>query len=139
MNHGEAHRVPIVDEHMYLGIKLSYGRFEDLSIKHRLSLGNASQTTLRPWYANVRGVGLRMKFGVWTLCVAPCQLYGLGYAGLAEHRVRSFVAQCMHQLRHVGRNHAFATGLSHAAFLAHHTLTSPLKLLQQTMASRVRC
>ncbi|CAE7226408.1 unnamed protein product [Symbiodinium sp. CCMP2592] len=69
--------IPLVQQIDYLGIVLSYGRFEDLSWKRRFGVSQASYERLRKILLGHHVLSLKHRIQLWRAVVLSSACYGL--------------------------------------------------------------
>ena len=128
--------LPIKQSHLYLGVKIGYGRFERETVQYRLS---------QSWVAFYRLHGLlkhpliplRKRLLLWQTCVWAITRHGLTSTGLDTVSAERLVAQVHRQLRMVARSPAHVTHESNQDLMARLKLTPPLPLLLQQARKRI--
>ena len=82
--HGPPTMLPIVSHHVYLGIKISYYNFEDLTLTYRLHIGHIAFLRLQPWLLKRHAYPLALRIQLWQMCVRSASLHGLQATGLTS-------------------------------------------------------
>ena len=90
---------PIVSKATYLGTCISYGNFEDLTMRMRLNASRANFNRLRLWLSKRHGVSRKMKLSIWRTCIVTCASYGIFYIGITDKGARQLCSMLMQQLR----------------------------------------
>ena len=90
---------PIVSKATSLGTCISYGNFEDLTMKMRLNASRANFNRLRLWLSKRHGVSHKMKLSIWRTCIVTCASYGIFYIGITDKGARQIGSMLMQQLR----------------------------------------
>ena len=94
-----------IEEHMtYLGIQLSYGAFELLTVQMRASKAEQSFAGLRQVLRTRGPLSLRQRQRIYNACVLPSLLYGLTAVGITPQvlqKIHSVQAQHMRKLHRV--------------------------------------
>ena len=119
----------LVKEYSYLGIKLSYGTFETLTMTHRLAAADRTHATLHRWLHVQPGLTSRHRVQLWRQCVFSCMTHGLFHTGFAVSDLLLLHRKCLTQLRRIYKQPVYATRETHTAFLQRMRLDGPLDLL----------
>ena len=123
-------RLPIKTSHVYLGVKISYGHFERLTLQYRLSQAWTAFHRLSSFLKNPR-LPLNQRVQLWRACVWSITSYGLTAVGVDKVSANTLTQQVMKQLRLLSRSPAHLTGESNVA---------PLGMLRASCAARIaRC
>ena len=121
--------IPVVKQTKYLGCLLGYTRFEDATMRHRLSLMRVAFTRLRTWLTARRGMPANTRLRLWTTCVLPVLTYGTFITGVTPtglHKIQTAIFTMLRQILH---NHSFISRLTHEQVLQHWCISHPLVLL----------
>ena len=105
---GEPIDIKVVKEHVYLGVKISYHKFEQATLTYRLQLANTAFRRLENVLRS-KVVGPTTRLHLWKACVMSCLQHGLTSVGLqgdGGYRLRNTMIK---QVRHVLRNHSTTT------------------------------
>lgn len=76
--------IKIVPSHTYLGTKLSFLNFEQLTVKHRLHLGKITYSRMRTWFTGKRTLTSQDRADLWSTCILSSYAHGLGSSGLRQ-------------------------------------------------------
>ena len=98
----------IVASHVYLGIKISFRKFEMETAQHRLQLARSVFSRLKTILC-CQAVPQILRLRLWQSCVPPSLLHGLDCTGVTEviaGKIRSLVTQ---QLRQIVRSYSMFT------------------------------
>eukprot|EP00435_Cladocopium_sp_Y103_P006280 s4171_g2.t1 len=129
-SHGGFTHIKLVSEYTYLGVKISYGNLEWLTMSHRLKAGDRTQQHLHRWLHLKCGLSPHQKVKIWRQCVLSSMLHGLIHTGFGQRELLAFHRKCMQQLRRIFHEPVFITRESHADFIHRHRLVEPLQLLR---------
>ena len=78
---GEPMDIKAVKEHVYLGVKISYHKFEQSTLTYRLQLANTAFRRLESVLRS-KVVGSTKRLHLWKACVMSCLQHGLTSVGL---------------------------------------------------------
>ena len=101
--------IPIVHEHVYLGTKISFFKFEDKIFEHRLHIGKVTFLRLRPLLTGRRALPLALRVRLWIVCVRSSYVYGLEAAGLTTQGCQTLHRRFARDLRQLGRSPSHLT------------------------------
>ena len=96
-------------QHVYLGVKIGYGAYQQQSIAHRLTCAKNAAFLLSKW---LRGRGGLFKFQrakLWQQCILTSLLHALGHVGFSPSLLTQFDSWCLTQLRHIFKNQFILT------------------------------
>ena len=125
--HGVPLFIPLVSEHKYLGIMLSYRRCSDatLNLRKRAAMGTFAR--LRKWWGSMFPLHHRIK--LWYQTVWPTLCYGLADVGLTARGMRQFGALVFRQIRRLARSPLHVTRERNADLCSRLGITDPLSQL----------
>ena len=126
---GASLSLPVVDRFTYLGVIVSYHRFQDQSTHHRLATAEAQRIRLIKFLHGRRGISLRKRTLLWQSCVWSSASYGMAVVGFSQHGAAAFSARVMRQLRALAGSPVHITGESNSKLLCRLGLEHPLKVL----------
>ena len=124
--------LPLVSQHVYLGIKISYYRFEDYTVSYRLQIGRAAFLRLRPWLLKRHDFPLSMRLNLWQTCVRTACLHGLQATGLTNPGLLRLHRQFAADIRRIAHSPCFITHESTADLFVRVQLPLPTLQLQET-------
>lgn len=124
-------KIKLVKDCTYLGVKISYGAFERLTIQHRLNAGSRTQASLHKWLHLKTGLHPKQRLKIWRQCVFSSMTHGLFATGFTQQDLVLLHRQCMKQIRRIFKEPVFITRESHQQFLHRHHLDDPLQLLRK--------
>ena len=130
--------IPIHSSTKYLGVVMSYQRFEDDSLKHRISLMKIGFHRLQKWLTGKHGLTQGQRFRLWITCIYPIFSYGLLATGMTTKGIHIAITQMTVMLRRILHDHAYFTGRNNSTIFATGPFPHPARLLQATAASLVR-
>ena len=123
---GSTTLIHLVNNHTYLGVKLSYHHPEKLTMNHRLQAGTRTQQLLHKWLHLKRGLNPRQRVKLWQQCVFTSSVHGLIHTGFDVTHALQFHRTCLRQLRRIHREPVHLNLLSNTQFLAKHGILPPL-------------
>ena len=127
--------IPIASKATYLGAVMSYAKFEDQTVKHRVQLSRIAFTRLRKWLTGKRGLRKQQRLSLFTTCVYPIMTYGIFPIGLTTFGLKHIQLHMYSMLRQILCNHAYITGQSHQQALALNHVDPPLAWLLNSVDS----
>ena len=131
---GETVLIPLQPCAKYLGVVISYGCFEDASLRHRLTLMQVGFQRLKRWLTGKHSLSVAQRFQMWRCCVFPILTYGTFAVGVTVKGVSKLLTTLTSMLRKVMGDHSYLTRNSNAhAFHIHH-IPSPATLLHGAVA-----
>ena len=125
--------LPLVHQHVYLGVVLSYTSYSYFTVKHRVACARKSFMSLRPWWAKNK-LTLSTRVALWKSCIWSSLSYGLSAVGLDRKSQRLLTTTVMHQLRWLAQSPLRQDCESNAALLQRLGLWNPVEHLQQDTA-----
>ena len=132
MPNGTEELLPVVSRIQYLGTMLSYGRFEDENLKHRISCAELQRHRLIRFLHGKHCLGQQHRLSLWRTCVWPSISYSLAVVGLSSKGVTMLSVTFFKHLRAILRMPAHLTGTSNMQILEQVKLLNPVLQLQQT-------
>ena len=128
---GQHTLIKLVSEYTYLGVKISYGNFERLTMHHRIKAGERTQASLHKWLHLKTGLRTGQRLRIWRQCVFASMTHGIFHVGFNVQDLILFHRKCMQQIRRIFKEPVYVTRESHCDFLRRHCLLAPLELLQR--------
>ena len=107
---GRPLKLPIVQKITYLGIILSFGKFERDSVSHRVAQADSQRFRLQKILNGRHALSLRRRLSVWRTCVSTSLLHGLSVIGIQANELR-LIRACF--ARHVRAIAACPVHLTH--------------------------
>ena len=135
--HGEHIDVKIVQQHVYLGICLSYRKFEQETVRRRVQLAKSQFSRLRS-ILKCQAVPLPLRLRLWKACVPPCLLHGLDCTGIPAAEIKQVTVLLVKQARSVARSHSMFTRETNAQFMHRLQLQLPVDSTAAALAHRLR-
>ena len=134
--HAEHTFLPVVDHHVYLGVKLSFHHFEDLTLKYRLHIGRIAFLRLRPWLYQRHSYPLILRIQLWQTCVRTAYLHGLQATGITQSGLRRLHRHFVADLRKISRSPCYVTRESTVDLYHRLQLPLPIEHLQELWTSQ---
>ncbi|OLP78151.1 hypothetical protein AK812_SmicGene41706 [Symbiodinium microadriaticum] len=91
---GTRYNIPLKQEHVYLGLVISYHSSETASVSHRTRAAWATWTRLRPALTSASAPARDLRLRLWRACVPPTLLYGLHVIRLCLGYVLALAGLC---------------------------------------------
>jgi hypothetical protein len=121
-------RLPVKTSAKYVGVILSYQRFESLTVETRLQAARTTFTRLRRWLCS-KQIPLTYRLQMWKACVFATMVYGIFATGFTMSDVLQ-IQQCIFGMyRQMTGDHSFLTRHTHLQILQQYHLDHPLPLL----------
>ena len=121
----DALRLPLVSQHVYLGMCVSYGHYPKKTLSHRQNAARKSFMALRAWWTPSR-LPLQQRIHLWKICIWPTLSYSLVEVGLSPAQCQPFCQMVFKQLRWITRSPSHITHESNKDLLIRLALTHPL-------------
>ena len=113
----------------YLGVVISYGNFEDRTVRHRVQLATVAFKRLQVWLTGRRGLAKSDKLRLWNTCVLPIATYGIFSTGIT-HKGAHLLNHCFTMmLRKVLMDHSYITRHSNSQVFQIHDTEPPFLML----------
>ena len=126
--------IPIHKTAKYLGVVISYGNFEDLSLKHRLALMQTGFRRMQKWLLGKHSLSVNQRYQLWHTCIYPILSYGICATGLTAAGIKLATTQMTIMLRKLMHDHSYLTRRTNHHVFALHKLSTPAQLLHGTAA-----
>ena len=107
---GRPLKLPIVQKITYLGIILSFSKFERDSVLHRVAQADGQRFRLQKILNGRHALSLHRRLSVWRTCVSTSLLHGLSVIGIQANELR-LIRACF--ARHVRAIAACPVHLTH--------------------------
>ena len=118
-------KLPLRQSHPYLGIMLSYRRFEQESYQHRKDKAISTFARLAHVLKDRRALSDSMRIRLWQSLVWPVLSYGLTTSGLTAEILRDCTSLVAKQLRIITRSHSYYTRETNAEIFAKTSVSAP--------------
>ena len=122
--------LPLVRQHVYLGVIVSYGHLVQQTLQHRRRCAQQNFMCLRTWWVPSR-LSLSSRINLWKVCVWPSLTYGLAEVGLDPSSCKQFSIHAMKDLRWITHSPCHLTHETHQQLLKRVGLPHPLLMLTQ--------
>ena len=130
--------IPICKSTKYLGVIISYGSFEDSSIRHRLKLMHVGFRRLQRWLTGKHNLALSQRFQLWKTCIYPIFSYGIFATGMTPHGLKQAITQMTVMMRRVLHDHAYVTHRTNSTAFSRLNIPAPAQLLHGTAIALLR-
>ena len=127
------HLLPLVRQHRYLGVVVSYGHYTRQTLQHRKTCAMGSYMILRRWWTC--NLPLWRRILLWKACIWPSVTYGLVETGLDSSACLVFRRTLLKQLRWIARSPSHVTHESNLDLLERLGLDDPLLLLAKQVVA----
>ena len=101
--------IPLVNSHVYLGAKLSFFAFEDLTLAHRLHVSKVTFLRLRPWLLQRHTYPMHLRVKLWETCVKSSCLHSLQAVGITQKGALRLHQRFLGDLRQIARSPSHVT------------------------------
>ncbi|CAE6970070.1 unnamed protein product [Symbiodinium sp. KB8] len=129
--------IPLVPQAEYLGLIISYDRFEALSTRHRISKAHQRRWALAS-ILHSRKLAKQYKLQIWRSCVQTTMLYGLHCLGLSPKLVSELQVACMKHIRAIVSDQQHLTGHTHAEIRDKYHIDTTIHQLQKAHDRELR-
>ena len=123
-NEGSILLLPVVKEHKYLGVLMSYGNAMDRTLGLRIQAANHAFIRLRTWWKP--SLPLKARMDLWFQVIWPTLTYGLFDVGLTKRGLARFQTVVYRQWRVIGRSPVHITRENNATLLERLAVVDPL-------------
>ena len=120
--------VPLVNTHVYLGMRVSYGLVAKQTLLHRKKAARATFMALRAWWAPSH-LPLDKRIQLWKTCVWPSLCYSLVETGIGAPQCLDFQRIVYRDLRWIACSPSYVTRETNDALLKRLGLPDPLVAL----------
>ena len=125
--------IPLVDKAEYLGLIISYDRFEWQSVKHRVAKGHQRRWALAS-ILHSRRVSIHYKLRLWRSSVLSTMMYALHCLCLQTQHIKYIQRAIVKHTRAITLDQPFLTGRTHAEIMTKYHIRPALDLLQKAHA-----
>ena len=126
---GDTILIPIKDEHLYLGVKISFHKISAPTAQHRQQIAAAAWHRLRPVLCKRSLLSLPHRIQIWRACIPATLLHGLLSSHIREEDFRRVRNVMVKQIRAVTRSPAHLYHESTASLLSRLNLPDPWDML----------
>ncbi|CAE6948943.1 unnamed protein product [Symbiodinium sp. KB8] len=129
--------LPLVTQAEYLGLIISYERFEALSTRHRISKAHQRRWALAS-ILHSRKLAKPYKLHIWRSCVQTTMLYGLQCLGLSQQLMHELQVASMKHIRAIVSDQQHLTGHTHQEIMCKFNIDSMMTQLQKAHARELQ-
>ena len=129
---------PFVHKIKYLGVKLSYGNFEQATLQYRIQEGNVKLQKVRKYVHNRRTAGPKARLHIWNATVWAAVASGLVDVGLTTDTATKLRAWHAAKIRAVLNKPAHLTRISTADLYKQYGVKDPVQKLADRQSNRVK-
>ena len=130
-------RLPLVKQHTYLGIRVSYQNYEALTLSHRLQHSWSAFHRLLPALRS-KSLSLRQRLQIWQACPYASLAYGLDCLCLGMPELTKLRKHAVRQLRTLCKSPVFIARESTTQFLERLGKSDPALQILNRCISRVK-
>ena len=134
INHGNVD-IKIVASHTYLGMCISYRKFEQETVAKRVKLAQAQFARLKS-ILKCQAVALPLRMQLWKACIPPCLLRGLDCTGIPATEARQLATLLVQQARAIAKSYSMFTRESNAHFMARLKVAHPADTVGKALTDR---
>ena len=121
---GEVCWFPVVKQHRYLGVMMSYLRSQDATLGFRIKSAQHTFIRLKTWWSSC--LPLSSRFSLWMQIVWPTLTYGLADVGLTKKGLSRFRTLVFRQWRCIAKSPVHLTRESDENLLVRCKMVDPL-------------
>ena len=126
-------RVPIRKSLVYLGVVLSFGNYQDLTVKHRIMQAKEKFRLIRRTLRSTRVLRISDRLAIWQSQVVSSMLYGLESTGLTEYGLRLLGQRFSADVRYILGDHQIYRQHTTQQLVAMHAVVGPSQQVQDRM------
>ena len=130
--------IPVHRSTKYLGVVISYGPFEDDTLRHRIMLMQVGFHRLKRWLTGKHNLTVTQRYKLWQTCIFPILSYGIFATGLTPTGIRTLIPKLHSMIRRMLHDHSYVTHRTNSEALARHRIPTPLQLLHRSATSLLR-
>ena len=127
--------VKVVTQHVYLGVVIGFGKFEQQTFAHRLHLAKQTYSRLKS-VLKCSTVPIRLRLQLWRGTVLPTLLHGLDCVGLPAPEAATLMTHFFRQTRTIAKSYSQFTHETNVAFARRLQLPNPVEMLIQAVQRR---
>ena len=124
-----------VTQHTYLGVQISYRKFEQATFRHRLSLAQGTFARLSS-ILKCRAIPVKLRLQLWQGTVLPTLLHGLDSVGLQLPEIQTMLTVFFQQSRSIAKSFSMFTHESNHDFALRLKLPDLLQRLGRAIQRR---
>lgn len=126
----EMYAVAIQSQVRYLGVIISFGKFEEFTLRHRMDIARTAFPRLSRWLTN-RRLPVRIRLRMWQSCVFSAVTFGLLGTGCATSMLKTHEQTSIIMLRQIMGDHSPRTHHTHRVAFQSIQQIWPLAILQR--------
>ena len=130
--------LPIVQQHVYLGAIVSYQNYEDMTVRHRLSLAKVQYDRLRRILNNRRSLTRTQRLCMWRTCVETVMMYAIPLCQHRQSSIDCIQTQMMKQIRAITKQPVHLTRVPDAELLASVGIHPPIVYCIEALKRRLQ-
>ena len=127
--------IKVVTQHSYLGVQISYRKFEQATFRHRLSLARGTFARLSS-ILKCRAIPVKLRLQLWQGTVLPTLLHGLDSVGLQLPEIQTMLTVFFQQSRSIAKSFSMFTHESNHDFALRLKLPDLLRRLRRAIQRR---
>ena len=131
-------RVPIRRSVVYLGVVLSFGNYQDLTVRHRLKQSKEKFKMVRRTLRSTRVLRVPERLAVWQSQVVSSMLYGLESTGLTEHGLKLLGQRFSSDIRYILGAHQISRQHTTQQLVQQHSVKGPQQQVLDRMGVFLR-
>ena len=121
----------IVQSHIYLGVCISYKKFEQESVNHRMKIAKSSFGRLRS-ILTCRAVPIAKRLELWRSCVISTLIRGLDVMVLSTAQAGRLRSLAIQQARQIAKSYSVVTRESNDEFMERFALRDVVDMIAAT-------
>ena len=129
--------VRIVTKHVYLGVVISFRKFEMDTIKHRLDIAKGQFARLKP-ILRCQAVPLKLRLHLWRACLPATLLHGIVATGYPEVGAKLVTTLMVQQIRHIAKSHSMWTHETNRDIMHRLGIVHPAQALERALRCQQR-
>ena len=137
MVHNQRIDVRIVTKHVYLGVVISYRKFDMDTIKHRLDIARGQFARLKP-VLKCQAVPLKLRLHLWKACLPATLLHGIVATGFPEAGAKLIVTLMVQQIRQIAKSHSMWTHEMNSDIMHRLGIIHPAQALERALRCQQR-
>ena len=101
---GKETLIPIKEEHVYLGVKISFRQLSTPTVQHRRQIVAAAWSRLKPVLCKRSSLSLQHKVKIWRACIPPMMQHGLTASHVRSDDFQRVRTMLIKQLRAIAKS-----------------------------------